>query len=586
MTDQQLSERRKLRERIASGKLSRRELLRIFGVTAAAFAAAPLSVLARSGYDYIVVGAGAAGCTLTARLLRDSHARILLIEAGGTNDLPEVKDFTLSYRLTQPGSPVDWAFKSEPQASLLDKPQSYSCGKLLGGSTSINGMVWVRGNRADYDRWALHGATGWDYASVAASLHALTGPIVPSSELTERNALSHAIVGAAVELGYPFNRNYNGRVQHGVGYTQLNVVNGIRQDAFSAFLGPFLGDSRLTIMTEATLTRLLFDRGTAIDRVCIDTGNGELQVSADREVILCTGTIQTPHLLQLSGVGDASELEPYGISVVADLPEVGKNLQDHLISVVVKKLRQPEPASHLSTMDVNVFTGVGPLGAPKFEVQSYYMRYGWGAYPPEALAFGVSNLHPTSRGYVSLRSADYRVAPKIQPNFLSTRKDLKHHLEGYKLIRELLNAEGLRDWLLEEEAVPGAAVQSDAQLVAAIRQYSEANFHPVGTCRMGTDEHAVVDSQLRVRKLRGLRLASAAVMPSIMSGNTGAPSMMIGDRCGRLILGQVLSRPLARERMKPPERDGLDIEAKSSATSAPSPLPHAIEQDLGAAVAG
>ncbi len=527
-----------LLQKAAAGRYSRRELLKLLGLSGAALAMPTLIGCSDSKeYDYIIIGAGSAGCTLAARLLNDSKARVLLIEAGGTNELPEVRDFTQSWKMTQPGSATDWAYKSEPQAALNGKPQSYSCGKVLGGSSSINGMVWVLGNKADYNGWAAAGCTGWDFASVQPSFQALSGPIRPSNALTAQHGLSQAIVQAAVNLGYPFNADYNGDNQLGVTYTQLNVVDGLRQDAFSAFVSQHLANPRLTLMMNARVKRLVFDDSKKLDRVILDSDGGEMSVQASREVIVCAGTIQTPHLLMLSGIGAPEELAPHGIPVVANVPGVGKNLHDHLVSVAVRKLRQPEPASHTTTMDVNLFVGNGPQeGSPKFQVQTYYMRYGWGSYPSEALAFGLINLHPTSRGTVKLRSADHGDSPIIEPNFLGTDEDVAHQLEGYKLVRELLGAPGLRDWVEDVEHTPGPSIASDAQLVEALRQYSEADFHSVGTCKMGTDDLAVVDPRLRVRGVKGLRLASAAIMPFVTSGNTNAPSMMIGDRCGRLLL--------------------------------------------------
>lgn len=255
-------------------------------------------------------------------------------------------------------------------------------------------------------------------------------------------------------------------------------------------------------------------------------------------MILSAGTVNTAHLLLRSGVGPAADLEPLGIPVVHDLPGVGQNLHDHLISVVVKKLRQPEPASHISTEDVNVFTGAAAAvpGAPRFEFQVYYTRRPYPPSPAESVAIGVMNLHPTSRGYVKLRSADPQTPPIIQPNFLQTTEDLDTSLEGFALARDLINAKGLNGWLVDDGAAPGPAVTTKPQLLDAMRTLSLSNFHAVGTCRMGTDALAVVDPQLRVHGLTGLRVACAAVMPTITSGNTNAPSMMIGDRCGRLLL--------------------------------------------------
>jgi choline dehydrogenase len=514
----------------------------LFGVSAASVAFASTAGTAGAAarcYDYVIVGAGSAGCTLAARLLADSRASVLLIEAGGTNDLPEVRDFTKAGSLTWGGSPLIWPYQSEPQPELLNATQSFVCGKLGGGSSSVNGMVWVKGNPADFDHWAAQGAVGWDYASVRPSLDAMTGPIRPSSELTQRNLLSQATVNAAVGIGHPFNPDYNGATQFGVGYTQLNVVNQIRQDAFTAFLTPYLTDPRLTIMTDAEVSRLTFDGRKAIDGVVINAAGRQFTVRADREVVLSTGTINTPRLLQLSGIGAARDLRPLGIPVVADLPGVGANLHDHLISVTLKKLRAPEPESHLTAMDVSVFTGSGRVpGTPKFQFQVYYTRDGYPPYPGNSTSVGVINLHPTSRGYVKLRSADPTVPPVIQPNFLRTGEDLENQVEGYRLAMDLMNSPGLRDWVVDDESLPGPGFDTREKLIEAVRTYSQADFHAVGTCRMGTDANAVVDPRLRVRGVTGLRLASAAIMPSVTSGNTNAPSMMIGDHCGRIILGR------------------------------------------------
>jgi choline dehydrogenase len=287
-------------------------------------------------FDYVIVGAGSAGCTLAARLLADSPASVLLIEAGGSNDRPDVRDFTRAGTLLSPGSPIVWPFESEPQSALLGRRESFGCGKVQGGSSSVNGMVWVRGHPTDYDGWAVRGCTGWDYANVRPALDALTGPIQPSDELPRRNVLSRTTVDAAVGIGYEYNPDYNGDNQFGVAYTQLNVINGIRQDAFRTFLGPFLHTPRLTVMTDALVSRLTFDRSGTIDSVRIEVGGQEIAVSADREVILSAGTVNTALLLLRSGVGPAADLEPLGIDVVHDLPGVGQNLHDHLISVVVK----------------------------------------------------------------------------------------------------------------------------------------------------------------------------------------------------------------------------------------------------------
>ncbi|WP_264992283.1 GMC family oxidoreductase, partial [Mycobacterium montefiorense] len=357
-----------------------------------------------------------------------------------------------------------------------------------------------------------------------------------SDELSRRIALSHGAVQAGVDLGHPFNPDYNGARQLGVGYTQFNIVDGVRQDAFTSFVGPYLSDPRLTVLTNADVVRLEFNPDNAVERVVVDRDSREISFYADREVIVCAGTVNTVKLLHLSGLGPAADLEKHGIAVVADLPGVGANLQDHLISLIARPLRQPLPAEKGVTMLASIFSGAEPSTTPRFQFQFYGNRQTYAPFPANSMTIGGINLHPASRGFVELRSSDPRTPPVVQPNFLQASEDVEASLEAYEMARELINAKCLQPWLSRKSGVPSAKITTRGELLAALRTYTTSNFHPVGTCRMGIDKHAVVDPQLRIHGVTGLRIASAAVMPTITSGNTNAPAMMIGDRCGRTIL--------------------------------------------------
>ncbi|MCI0395894.1 MAG: GMC family oxidoreductase N-terminal domain-containing protein [Chloroflexi bacterium] len=513
-------------------------------------------------FDYIVIGAGTAGCPLAAKLLAgDPGATVLLLEAGGPNDLPDIQDFTRAMALR--GTFVDWNDRSAGQIHMGNQPMPYNAGKVSGGSSSINGMVWVRGNAADYDGWAQLGNPGWDFQSVLPLFmdqetftsgdpryRGRNGPIYVSNALT-MNPIAQDLVSAAVQMGYPFNEDYNGVSQQGVSYTQLNVSShGIRQDAFSRFIAPHLSlnNSNLIMVNYALVKRITFDHSRTVDTVEFAIYNdlwptplgGQFAARPRKETIVCAGTLRSPQLLMLSGIGHADTLKNLGIQVVVDAPGVGENLHDHVISAVVRYLSKTD-SHHITVMDNNLFVdglpGVAGPGTPIYEVQSYYMKNN-PHFPPNTYALGAITLHPLSRGAVTLRSNNYMDAPVIQPNLLGSRPDVSVQLSGLKMVREMMDYFAANFNWLGDEYLPGPDVTTDPQLTAYMNAASVADFHYVGTCKMGPDMDplAVVDPQLRVRGVSGLRVADASIMPFVISGNTNAPSMMIGGRCADFIL--------------------------------------------------
>ena len=516
----------------------------------------PALAVAAPAFDYIVIGAGSAGCAVVASLLTVPNVSILLVEAGEENEVPEIQEYTQAMNLR--GTIYDWNDQSQPQTCMNGQRMPYDAGKVDGGSSSINGMIWVRGNPADYDGWAALGNPGWDYNSVlpvfkrqeqwagpASPYRGEQGPIYVTTGLTT-NPVSADFMSAITQMGYEANYDYNGATQYGVAFSQVNAkpvpppVYGIRQDSFNAFVADSASSPQLTFANQTMVTKITFDSQRNVSQVILAINGEILPVTCLRETILCAGALRSPQVLMLSGIGDARALKQLGIPVLVDSPGVGQNLQDQLISFVVHPLAKIDP-DHFSPMCNNIFTNGSPsaptTGAPDYEVQTFYMKNNPG-FPPNQYAVGSIALHPLSRGSITLSSANYTDPPVIQPNLLCDPQDVQTSLKGLKMVREIANYfEANSDWL-SPETMPGPNVTTDQQLIAYMDESSVPDFHYVGTCKMGpnSDSMAVVDSKLRVRGVNNLRVADGSIMPKVISGNTNACSNMIGGRCGDFIL--------------------------------------------------
>ncbi len=499
--------------------------------------------------DYVVVGAGSAGCVLAHRLSEDGQRTVLLLEAGGPEPEPKLDEAQLM------GSRFDWKYFTAPEPQLKHRRINWPRGKVFGGSSSISSMMYHRGHRSVYDRWRSLGNPGWSYAEVLPyfkkseanrhfhdEFHGSSGPL--SVELlSDGSALKAAFEEAARGCGFPADRNwdFNGATQEGVvGIYQKTLRNGESQSSAAAFLVPILERPNLTARPWSFVTRLLWEgrRAVAVEYVANDW---ELHaVRARREVILCAGAVDTPHLLMLSGVGPAEELRQRNVPVVVDLPGVGRNLQDHLqISFMFKPgASAGKVQDRLGTNGLFLRSTLCPSeAAPDLQLFAFEVvvrEAGFGLQPGPLYFITACLVQPRSVGSVTLGTADPLAVPVIRANYLQSEYDLSVLMEGAGLARRLAGMEPLKS-MLEAEVIPGPNFQSHAELRGAIRQFGGTNFHPVGTCKMGEDEMAVVDAQLRVHGVEGLRVADASIMPTIVNANTNAPCIMIGEKAADLI---------------------------------------------------
>jgi choline dehydrogenase len=535
---------------------------------------------AEETYDFIVTGAGSAGCAVAGRLSESGRYRVLLLEAGTRDSNPWIH-IPLGYTKTFANPRVNWMFESEPEKELKGRTLYQPRGKVLGGTSSINGMVYMRGTPADYDGWRQRGCEGWDWDSVlpffkkaehqergANEFHGVGGPLRVSNPV--RCPLGDAMVKAAIEAGIPANDDFNGARQEGVGYYQTTTSNRRRWSSARAYLGPARNRGNLTIATEAHATRILFDGARTVG-IEYHTPDGRKTAQVRGEIIVSGGVYGSPQLLQLSGLGPADLLNEYGIPIVREIPGVGANLHDHFNTYLVFRCTQPitvndmarspllkvkaaaqyalSRSGHLS--NAGIYAGALVKSDPRLETPDLQINMsGWSAlerlrtgikpHPFPAFTFSPVHLRPDGRGTVRIKSPDPLAPPAIRFNFLSSDDDFRALIYGARLARKIAAQPALRPFV-DEEVLPGPQVESDEALIEEIRVRGVSNLHPVGTCRMGRGIDAVVDPRLRVHGIEQLRVADASIMPLVPGGNTNAPSIMIGEKCAAMVLEDTLA---------------------------------------------
>jgi len=528
-------------------------------------------------YDYVIVGAGSAGCLLAERLSADPKTRVCLLEAGPPDRSPLIH-MPIGIALLSKSKTLNWAFETQPQVNLDGRRLFWPRGKTLGGSSSINAMVYIRGHRDDYDAWGEAADPIWSYENVLPLFRAMESNErfgtdayhggdgeLHVSDLRTRNPLSDAFVEAGQQAQFPHAVDFNGEMQDGVGLYQVTQHKGRRWSSARAFLSKAKGRPNLRIVTGARATRIILEGRKAVGVTYVAGGKLFDVRTRDGEVILSGGAVNSPQILMLSGIGDASELKALGIPVLVDLPAVGKNLQDHLDITIMHEANNRKPIGIAPSFIPRALSGalsyaffrkgfltsnVAEAGgfvksAPSLRrpnLQFHFLPTLLKDHGREiALGYGYTlhacDLLPKSRGRVGLKSPDPLDNPLIDPGYLSAPEDIETMIAAVKIGRQILSAPSMAAFS-KTELVPGPSIQSKTDIVADIRRRAETIYHPVGTCRMGRDPQSVVDPSLRVRGVQGLRVVDASVMPTLVAGNTNAPTMMIAERAAELILGK------------------------------------------------